>query len=277
MGVAVCCATPRFRLRHPKTPPPRPLICSDVAFALISPATTTNNLLLPISHPNFRRLRLRLARGEIDLVHGVLWQLRAALGEDLHRATTAIARPAAETGKTTRANYSETMEMLVVQTLLPSTDWTEASSLVSSDPHLGQNEKKQLLKACALTASQAGEPELGAAEGEGRPSLSGRSYRGSAQAPRGAQGNGHAAPDNREPPPRNERQGHEGPVQKLLSNVSDLTPGARVQLVMGVGAAGLAVYATCRNRESLWRAVRKAAELARRTAGDVGTFVVGSS
>ncbi|CAM9583825.1 unnamed protein product [Ectocarpus sp. 4 AP-2014] len=254
-------------------------------------------------------LRLRLAGGELELVQRILWQLRAVLGEEVRRCTPTViannsdfqrANSRAETPAL--ANYSEATEMLVVQIMVPCGEFTEAVALVSSDDYLSPKDKSQLLKACEQSASER-ERELGAAAGEGATgnasntpgrtrSPCGRggpphlSYRGDyrEETMGGPQRDGHTRLENISSPGElgaafchQQRQQEQSPLQKFFSDVSDWTPEARVQLVVGAGAAGLAAYAALRNRDSLWRAARSAALVAARTAGDVGAFIVGSS
>ena len=239
----------------------------------------------------------------------VLWQLRAALGEELlHRTTTTtadnsqgIARSReseiATATSTVLANYLEATEMLVVQIMLLCEESGEASALVSNDRYLETNDKGRLLKACEVSAArtpeEARDPGIraGGAGPAGRASnpASGtgdsQSYRGRAR--RAASGRPERDGQSRfgesfDPPPdhaaaRRGPQQQQGPVQKFLSDVSEWTPEARIQLVVGAGAAGLAAYAALRNRGSLLRAARGAASVAARTAGDIGAFIVGSS
>eukprot|EP00903_Cladosiphon_okamuranus_P009576 g9118.t1 len=257
-------------------------------------------------------LRLRLAGGEFELVRRVLWQLRAALGEELlHCATTTAAdnkiqgdTPHDSHGTTTTAtssalaNYSEATEMLVVQIMLPCGESGEASALVSNDRFLGANDKSRLLRACELSAArtpsdarESGTPAGGAdatARATTTPALSGNDS--SQSYPWGARRAASGRPERDrhtgfgehfDPPPDHGAGRHgpqeQGPVQKFFSDVSDWTPEARIQLVVGAGAAGLAAYAAMRNRDSLLRAARGAASAAARTAGDIGAFIVGSS
>ena len=262
------------------------------------------------------RLRLRLAGGEFELVRRVLWQLRDALGKELLHCTTTTAAdnnnnssrgtPHGSHGVTATsaaaalANYSEATEMLAVQIMLPCGESGEASALVANDRYLGANDKGRLLKACELSAArtqeEVGEPGT-RVDGAGRATTRATSSRASGggngnsqphpgSAGRAAsgrpEGDGHARfGEHFDPPdPGAGRRGPEeqqGPVQKFFSDVSDWTPEARIQLVVGAGAAGLAAYAALRNRDSLWRAARGAASAAARTAGDIGAFIVGSS
>ncbi|CAM9778596.1 unnamed protein product [Hapterophycus canaliculatus] len=236
-------------------------------------------------------LRLRLAGGEFELVRRVLWQLRAALANELqHRtlATTACTGRAAAL-----ANYSEATEMLIVQVMLPCGETPEASALVSNDAHLGPKERDQLLQACKVSSihSNHGERQSQPTEGGGTiRDTSSAAITGDGSSRPGVRGRGaatggpwredHTAAENFEPQhdsPARHRQGQQGVMQKLFCSVSDWTPEARIQLVVGAGAAGLAAYATLRNRDSLWRAARSAAGVAVRTAGDIGGFIVGSS
>lgn len=227
---------------------------------------------IPLPPPLQTRLRLRLADGELDVGRRVLTQLRAALGEELRRAKADVNSPDGNNA-IARANYVEAMEMLLVQIMLPCGEFAEASSLVSNDPFLGHEEKSHLLKECELSTSRARVTE---SDSGGRPAGNEHSYRDPRRAAHG-QRHRHSALDNQEPPQETARPGQQGPVQKFFSDVSDWTPETRVQLVVGAGAAGLAAYAACRNRDSLWRAMRSAADLATRTAADIGTFIVGSS
>ncbi|CBJ31739.1 expressed unknown protein [Ectocarpus siliculosus] len=254
-------------------------------------------------------LRLRLAGGELELVRRILWQLRAELGEEVRRCTPAVTAnnsdfERAHSGAVTPAvaNYSEATEMLVVQIMVPCGEFTEAEALVSSDAYLSPKDKSQLLKACEQSASER-ERESGAATGEGSTGNASNTASGS-RSPCGRGGPSHSSyrEDYREEtkggPQRDgrtrlehssspdelgaafchqQRQQQQSPLQKFFSDVSDWTPEARVQLVVGAGAAGLAAYAALRNRDSLWRAARNAAGVAARTAGDVGAFIVGSS
>lgn len=226
------------------------------------------------------RLRLRLASGEFEIVRKVLWKLRAALGDELHRVTsTRNSSLGANSEVVAQANYVEATETLVVQVMLPRGEFAEALTLVSSDPYLRQNEKAQLLEACELSASRQVELEPGSggdAGVVGTPSRYGRCHSAGRTAG-GAQGWGNSMPDNVESPSHTTRHGEQGPLQKFFGGVSDWTPEARLQLVFSAGAAGLAAYAACRHRGSLWRAVRGAAGLAGKTAGDIGTFIVGTS
>lgn len=234
------------------------------------------------------RLRLRLAGGEFELVRRVLWQLRAALANELqHLALADTDRTAA------LANYSEATEMLVLQVMLPCGELTEASALVSNDAHLGRKEKGQLFRACEASAprlngERRSEPVIGAGVARNTSSAAtngdGSAFHGvggrAAARGRPQRGN-HTTAGNIEPSTDDDaarhRQHQQGAVQNFFSSVSDWTPEARIQLVVGAGAASLAAYATLRNRESLWRAARSAAGVAVRTAGDIGGFIVGAS
>ncbi|CAM9668583.1 unnamed protein product [Scytosiphon promiscuus] len=236
-------------------------------------------------------LRLRLAGGEFELVRRVLRQLRAALANELQRRTSATT---VDTGGTTDLeNYSEATEMLVLQVMLPCGESAEASELVSNDAHLGPQERGQLLRACEASALHSqGERRTGQTAGGGtaRDARSPAST-GDGTSPPGARERMAASGDRRRdgdttvgisdrPIDAGATQHgphQQGTVQKLISCVSDWTPEARLQLVVGAGAAGLAAYATLRNRDSLWRTARSAVGVAVRTARDVGGFIVGSS
>ncbi|CAN0192776.1 unnamed protein product [Ectocarpus sp. 8 AP-2014] len=254
-------------------------------------------------------LRLRLAGGELGLVRRFLWQLRAVLGEEVRRCAPAVTannndfeRADSRAVTPAVANYSEATEMLVVQIMVPCGEFTEAVALVSGDAHLIPKDKSQLLKACEQSASgreressaEAGQGTTGNVSittpgsrspcGRGGPSHS--SYREDyrAETTGGPHRDGRTRLDRSSSPDElgaafchQQRQQEQSPLQKFFSNVSDWTPEARVQLVVGAGAAGLAAYAALRNRDSLWRAARSAAGVAARTAGDVGAFIVGSS
>eukprot|EP00752_Nemacystus_decipiens_P010193 g9083.t1 len=251
-------------------------------------------------------LRLRLTGGEFELVRRVLWQLRAALGEELLRRTTTTAadnnqgtarrRDGAAGASTALTNYSEATEMLVTQIMLPCGESAEASALVSNDRYLGANDKRRLLKVCNQSAARAPEAAREADTRTGGAGVGGRaagtptSVNGDSQAclgivRRGISGrsetDGQRFGGRFDSPPDHGAAGHgrqqQGPVQKFFSDVSEWTPEARIQLVVGAGAAGLAAYAALRNRGSLLRAARKAASVAARTAGDIGAFIVGSS
>lgn len=249
------------------------------------------------------RLRLRLAGGEIELVRRVLWQLTAALGQD---ATTTANSNSQRVGDSTDssarreialANYLEATEMLVVQIMLPCGESTEASAIVSNDTHLRAKDKVRLLKECELsTIRTVGEDESGIATRGGaarNASSTGATGSGDSHSHRrgarraatgGLESNGHTRFDRLEPPTddsssstaQNGEQ-QQGSVLKFFADVADWTPEARIQLVVGAGAAGLAAYAALRNRDSLWRAARSAVGVAARTAGDIGGFIVGSS
>lgn len=237
----------------------------------------------PYPHPNCPRLRLRLAGGEVDLVRRVLWQLRAALGEEQRGKTTSGStvipdEPGGSTASA-RANYAETTNMLVVQVMLPDGEIPEASALITNDPYLQHEEKAQLLKACGLSANTTGDLESvsgggSAATGGRRQAANGCSFRTTGRSASSTVDSEHAHGEalvdgvEREEP---------GQVNKFFANISDWSPEARLQVVVGVGTAGLAVYAACRNRQSVWRMARNAVGLARRTAGDVGMFIVGSA
>lgn len=253
------------------------------------------------------RLRLRLAGGEIELVRGVLWQLKAALGQELLRRAISTANAnnqgAGDSNDTSSApreialaNYLEATELLVVQIMLPCGESTEASVLVSKDTHLRAKDKIRLLKECELSAIRTvggDESDIatvgGAVRGtsSNRAAGSGDSHSHQGRARRAATGGpdnlGHTRFDSLEPLPdgssstAQHEQQQQGSVLKLFSHASDWTPEARIQLVVGAGVAGLAAYAALRNRDSLWRATRTAVGVAARTAGDIGAFIVGSS
>lgn len=224
------------------------------------------------------RLRLYLAGGEFEFVRKVLWQLRDTLGEELHRAAATVNSIGGAGGEMARANYLQAMEMLVVQLMLPCGEFGDARSLVSSDPYLGQKEKSQLLEACDQSSVRSGERSLGAKGGaSGANDTEGsRTHQGVRREVGGHQSNEFASSGNFERQTDDAPDGHQGPVQKFFS-VGDWTPEARLQLLIGAGATGLAAYAACRNRHHLWRAARDAAGVAIRTAGDIGAFIVGSS
>lgn len=239
----------------------------------------------------------------------VLWQLRAALGEELlHYSTTTTAvennhgaapgSHGAAATSTALANYSEATEMLVVQVMLPCGEPGEASALVSNDRHLEAKEKGRLLRACEMSAARTPEEARASGALAGAGGAAGRAastptpgdynsqpYPGGArQAMSGRpERDGHTRfgahfdpPPDHHGAPRHRPQ-QQGPVQRFFSDVSDWTPEARIQLVVGAGAAGLAAYAALRNRDSLLRAAGRAASAAARTAGDIGAFIVGSS
>lgn len=245
----------------------------------------------------------------MELVRRILWQLREVLGEEVLRCTPAV--PANNSGferadsraaTPAVANYSEATEMLVVQIMVPCGEFTEAVALVSSDAYLSPKDKSQLLKACEQCGSET-ETESGAAAGQGvtgnasntpagsrspcgRDGPSRSSYGGDyrEETTGGPQRDGRTRLEHASSPDElgvafchQQRQQEQSSLQKFFSDVSDWTPEARVQLVVGAGAAGLAAYAALRNRDSLWRAARSAAGVAARTAGDVGAFIVGSS
>lgn len=225
------------------------------------------------------RLRLCLAGGEFEFVRKVLWQLRDTLGEELHREAAMVNSIGGAGDEMARANYLQATEMLVIQIMLPCGEFSDARSLVSSDPNLGQKEKNHLLEACDQSSVQSRERSLSATGGaSGADGANGsRMHEGARQQVRGHQSNRFAIPGNPQRPTVNEPDEHQGPVQKFFSEVGDWTPEARLQLVVGAGAAGLAAYAACRNRNHLWRAARDAAGVAIRTAGDIGAFIIGSS
>lgn len=240
----------------------------------------------------------------MELVRRILWQLRAVLGEEVRRCTPAVTadnndfeRADSRAVTPAVANYSEATEMLVVQIMVPCGEFTEAVALVSSDAYLSPKDKSQLLEACEHSSSER-ERESGAAAGEGKtgnagsrsPCDRGGSSHSSAWGDYGEESTGGPQRDERTrlehssspdeigaPFCHQQRQQERSPLQKFFSDVSNWTPEARVQLVVGAGAAGLAAYAALRNRGSLWRAARSAAGVAARTAGDVGAFIVGSS
>lgn len=228
------------------------------------------------------RLRLCLAGGEFEFVRKVLWQLRDTLREELHSEAAmvnSINSIGGAGGEMARANYLQATEMLVVQIMLSCGEFGDARSLVSSDPYLGQKEKSQLLKACDQPSVQSRERPLSATGGaSGANGADGsRTHQGARRQVGEHPSNRFASPGNPQRPTVNEPDGHQGPVQKFFSEVGDWTPEARLQLVVGAGAAGLAAYAACRNRHHLWRAARDAAGVAIRTAGDIGAFIIGSS
>lgn len=207
----------------------------------------------------------------------MLWQLRDTLVEELHRAA-ATANGTGAGGEVARTNYFQATEMLVVQIMLNCRQFDEARSLVSSDPYLGQLDKSQLLKACDESTVRSRECPLRAAGGASGAKDADRpcTHQGARQAGQN-QSSGLVSPGDLERPTDNATDGHQGSVQKFFSEVGDWTPEARLQMAVGVGAAGLAAYAACRNRHHLWRAARDAAGVAIRTAGDIGAFIVGSS
>lgn len=225
------------------------------------------------------RLRLCLAGGEFEFVRKVLWQLRDTLGEELHSEAATANSIGGAGGEMARANYFQATEMLAIQIMLPCGEFGDARSLVSSDLHLGQKQKSQLLEACDQSSVRSRERPLSATGGpSGANGADGpRTHQGSRRQVGGHQSNAFASPGDLERPTDNAPDGHQGPVQKFFSEVGDWTPEARLQLVVGAGAAGLAAYAACRNRHHLWRAARDAAGVAIRTAGDIGAFIVGSS
>lgn len=185
--------------------------------------------------------------------------------------------------------------MLVVQIMLPCGEFSEASSLVSDDAHLGTEGKSRLLKACEQSAIRAAQEERDSGAGAGagvaatrtpeapdadncRSRLDRRRARGAPSGRPEIGGNARSTDFESEPDDSREAQhSQQGPVQKFFSDVSDWTPEARIQVAIGAGAAGLAIYAAFRNRGSLRRAARSAASLAARTAGEIGAFVVGAS
>lgn len=223
----------------------------------------------------------------------------------LHRAETATnadnypgpahADRSAAAASPALANYSEATEMLVVQIMLPCGEFSEASSLVSDDTHLGAKDKSRLLKACEQAAARATREERGSSAGAGAEvaarrapedpdSSSGRSrsdrWRAGGASLRPPEIGGDALTVNFESTPgdgREAQHAQQGPVQKFFSEVSDWTSEARIQAAIGAGAAALAIYAAVRNRGPLGRAARGAAGLAARTAGEIGSFVVGAS
>lgn len=240
------------------------------------------SMLALTSDPNCTRLRLRLAGGEIDLVRRILLQLRAALGEEQRGKTTIVLDIPEGSDPSARANYTETMHMLVVQVMLPQGEFPEASALITNDPYLEHKDKAQLLEACELSANALGELESISgggisAAGRRRQAGIGCSLPTTGRAVRSAVGSEHAPLRDRETLVDDVDSEEPGKVKKFFASISDWSPEARLQLVVGAGTAGLAVYAACRNRDYVWRMVRNAAGVARRTAGDVGMFVVGSA
>lgn len=239
-------------------------------------------MFTPPSDPNCTRLRLRLAGGEIDLVRRILLQIRAALGEEQRSKTTIVLDEPGGSHPSARANYTETMHMLVVQVMLPQGEFPEASALIKNDPYLEHKEKAQLLEACELSANAVGELEsvsgggLSAA-GRRRQAGNGCSVRTTGRAARSAVSNEHGPLRDRETLVDDVESEEPSQVKNFFASISDWSPEARLQLVVGAGTAGLAVYAACRNRHSVWRMVINVAGVARRTAGDVGMFVVGSA
>lgn len=228
------------------------------------------------------RLRLRLAGGEVDLVRRVLWPLRAELSKTQQRFS--VAREDRSEGKreldqhhninTARTNYAEVMGTLIVQIMLPSGESADALSLVTSDPHLELKQKSLLMETCAASAatrSRELKPRDGSGPIDGR--YSSESNRGDVGGQPGAQ---ELAASHEREGPAEQTMRPVGSAGSLFSGFSELTPEARIVFLFAAGAAGLATYAACRRRQSLWRAVRNAAGLARRTAGDLGTFIVGS-
>lgn len=169
-----------------------------------------------------------------------------------------------------RANYGEVMNTLIVQVMLPSGDCGEALSLVTNDPYLTPNHKKLLVTACESAFPTEYE--------------TGVSCRGSSRHGISNSGNltptddGNAVRHNGECAPENETLQAERTVMKrAFARLSGWTPEAQLRLAVAAGVAGLALYTACRRRDSVWRLVRCAATVAKRTAGDLGTFIVGSS
>lgn len=220
----------------------------------------------------------------MDLVRGVLWSLQAELNKEQQRFS--VAREDRSEGKrdlqtyphfdAARANYAEVMDTLIMQVMLPGGESTDALSLVTSDPHLGPKQKSRLAEACAAwAASRTSKPEPRDESGPIRDRHSGGSNNGRVGGDSRVQG--YLTTHDREGPPEQQGMGEGSLAGSFFSGFSELTPEARLRLVVAAGVAGLVAYATCRRRESLWRAVRNAAGLAKRTAGDLGTFIVGSS
>lgn len=162
--------------------------------------------------------------------------------------------------------------MLILQVMLPHGESVAASTLLVNDVFLGRKEKGQLLRSCELFACRMADRDA-----DRRPPGGQSSQPSDRTAGETSQGVGILAPASHDVPVETTPQEEDGPVHKFFSGVSDWTPESRLQLVVGAGAAGLAAYAACRNRHSLWRAVRSAAGFARATVGGIGAFIVGSA
>lgn len=222
---------------------------------------------------------MRLAEGDIDPVRQVLWQLQAALGDELCSvATSNGSNPVEERVRrsdTARVNYVVTIEMLVVETMLPFDESLAASSLVSGDPYLKKEERIHILTACGLSDGVKPGTE-GVLDDSCRPD-----HDGTTGSPACPLGNGHLNNRTSQQPPRadgGEGQNRQVRNDNLVNGVfSSMLLSTRLHMVFGIGAAGLGALAAFRNRHSLWRATRTATVLAARTAVDMGNFIVGSS
>lgn len=233
---------------------------------------------------NHLRLRLRLAGGEIDLVRQVLWQLRVALGDELRSVATSSDSISVEErvrrSDKARTNYVVTMEMLIVETMLPFGESPEASSLVSGDPYLNKEEEIHILTACGLSAGEDGVKSGTEGALDGNPTTCQHEHDGTAGSAACPLGNGHLTSRTSQQPPGVDGEGQSRPVPNsnyFNGMFSDWTLETRLQVVVGISAAGLGALAAFRNRQSLWRATRSATVLVKRTAVDLGNFIVGSS
>lgn len=231
---------------------------------------------------------MRLAGGEVDLVRGVLCSLRSELGKELQRLSLSRDDPSEIKERTLQekhghyaaahANYCEATETLVAQVMLPGGDAADALSLVASDPHLGPKPSGRLIAMCQ--ASAATTPARQPDAGEGHGSIHDRNSRGRNRGRAQGGSNRHSVAHDRLDTPE---LGEDTRGRTLAGgHSSDIAwkqwaPESRVRFLVAAGAAGLAAYVACRRRDSLWRAVRSASGLAMRTAGDIGTFIVGAS
>lgn len=233
------------------------------------------------------RLRLRLAGGEVDVVRGVLCSLRSELSKELQRLSLSrddsseIHERALQVKHghyaTAHANYCEVTDTLIAQVMLPGGDAADALSLVASDLHLGPKTTSRLIAMCRASAATTPARQPDAEDGHG--SIHDRNSCGRNRGHVEGGSNRHsAAHDRLDTPEQGENTRSRTLAGGFLSDFAwqQWAPETRVRLVVAAGAAGLAAYVACRRRDSLWRAVRNASELAMRTAGDLGTFIVGA-
>lgn len=203
---------------------------------------------------------------------GVLKQLRAALGEELRRQSVPAENKEREPCPRSNAgaNYAEVIFMLVMDVMLPSGEYTEASALVENDTCLDSGPRVVLKKACeSYTTLHKDSQE----RGDSSPSKDRQTNHPSMSRDIRPLSNQHT-PDCDALSPDRQRV-HHGVIHSFLAGISESTIEGRIRFVVGTGAAGLAIFAVCRKRDSVWRAARATAVFARKAAGDIGSFIVG--
>ncbi|CAN0018288.1 unnamed protein product, partial [Discosporangium mesarthrocarpum] len=206
-------------------------------------------------------LRLLLADGEVVLPRAVLTNLRAALGEECRRHDRM--QEGRQESSTAYRNYAVVMSLLVTHVMLPMGECGQAIAMLANDVILSPDEKFRLTAACQVHAEAGRRDDILTSSVDFAPG-------GNQPRPQGASQYGGDSGES--------DVGDRG-VEKTM-----IAPGLlrqnrahRLRALMMVGVAGIAAYTAFRNRKGLWRATRRGTQLMWKAAGDLGSFIVGSS